>query len=628
MYKASRLVLIASVATGFYGLTLLIVLTAPWSVLLLVAYGMVRLVKRGRQMHLTAHGTARIADADDLRRAGMLDAKDGLILGRLAVGRRPLESVLRDLFDRRVPSPAACRQFLRGGRYRPGDGELVRLSQAVHTVAFAPTGAGKGVSCILPFLLECPDACVVIDFKGENARLTAEHRRHAFGHRTVVLDPFGVVTARPDALNPLDGIDQDAPGALDDIRTLAEALVVRSGQEKEPHWSDSAELWIGAMCACVVRYAPGDDRSLQTVRGLLSDPKQMETAIQLLCASGDEFLARMGHQLTQFKDKELAGVLTTANRFLRFLDTPAVAASTRASSFRPADLRRGRMTVYLVLPPEHMRASMGLLRMWVGTLMRGIVNGGLQEANKVHFVLDEAASLGHGMNSLHDAVDKYRAYGIRCQFYYQSMGQLKLCWPEDQGQTLLSNTAQVFFGVNDLPTAEYVSNRLGEATIVVTSGGSNTGRSSSHSHGGPGSNQGTSGTSSGHNDNWSQVGRRILKPDEVLNLDPRTAVTFASGAPPVMTWLLRYFEEPSFGQRPGLVKRGLVALKTLCHAAFLFLMAAAFALAMVGASADTGRINTPPWPPAPPFSKTTGPTPSTGNSGRYPAPPSPAPKGR
>jgi len=35
---------------------------------------------------------------------------------------------------------------------------------------------------------------VVVDFKGENAKLTAEHRRKQFGHRIVMLDPFGIVT--------------------------------------------------------------------------------------------------------------------------------------------------------------------------------------------------------------------------------------------------------------------------------------------------------------------------------------------------------------------------------------------------------------------------------------------------
>ena len=43
-----------------------------------------------------------------------------------------------------------------------------------------------------------------------------------------------------------------------------------------------------------------------------------------------------------------------ADRFLRFLDTLAVSDSTISSSFNPDDLRGGKMTVYLILPPEHM----------------------------------------------------------------------------------------------------------------------------------------------------------------------------------------------------------------------------------------------------------------------------------
>lgn len=217
---------------------------------------------------------------------------------------------------------------------------------------------------------------------------------------------------------------------------------------------------------------------MQTLRTLLTNPQKMQGVIKLMCDSPawDGMLSRMGHQLTHFKDKELASVLTTTNRFLRFLDTLAIAASTKSSSFDPQDLTKGKMTVYLVLPPEHMRAQSPLLRMWIGAMLRSCVRGGLQEKNKVHFVLDEAASLGH-MEALNDAVDKYRGYGVRLQFYYQSLGQLKKCWPEGGDQTLLSNTSQVFFGVNDPQTAEYVSNRLGEGTIIVESGGTNRGGS-------------------------------------------------------------------------------------------------------------------------------------------------------
>src|SRR5579875_887979 len=196
-----------------------------------------------------------------------------------------------------------------------------------------------------------------------------------------------------------------------------------------------------------------------------------------MCGESDAWqgmLARLGHQLTHFKDKELGSTLTTTNRFLRFLDTIAISESTKQSSFNPADLLTGKMTVYLILPPEHMRAQSALLRLWIGSLLRAVVKGGLQERTKVHFVLDEAASLGH-MDALDDAVDKFRGYGVRLQLYYQSLGQLKKCWPEGQDQTLLSNCSTVWFGINDQQSAEYVSSRLGEETIIVESGGTSSG---------------------------------------------------------------------------------------------------------------------------------------------------------
>ena len=170
--------------------------------------------------------------------------------------------------------------------------------------------------------------------------------------------------------------------------------------------------------------------------------------------------------------------------------------------------------------------------------------------NNVTFVLDEAASLGR-MDALDDAVDKYRGYGVRLQFYFQSVSQVKKCFPEGQEQTLLSNVSQVFFGTNDLPTAEYVSNRLGESTIVVSSGGTSTGTSQQMSGTGESSNSRSTNDSS----NWSQMGRRLLKPDEVLGLSPRIAISFTPEVPPIWTTLVRYYEEslvnegPSFGER-------------------------------------------------------------------------------
>jgi type IV secretion system protein VirD4 len=125
---------------------------------------------------------------------------------------------------------------------------------------------------------------------------------------------------------------------------------------------------------------------------------------------------------------------------------------------------------------------------------------------------------------------------------------------------------QVFFGVNDQQTAEYVSNRLGDATIIVESGG--TGTSVSRS---PNPQGGTSCShSSSTNNNWQQLGRKLLRPEEVTGLNGRAAITFTPGVPPIYTWLVRYYEG-GYGQPSGLTPMRM-AFDTACFflpAAFL-----------------------------------------------------------
>ena len=469
---------------------------------------------------------------------------------------------MRKLFDRNITAEQACRSYWSKGRIRSQP--LVRLPNAIHTAVFSPSGGGKGTSLVVPFLQTCRESCVVIDFKGENAVLTAKLRERQFGHRVVLLDPYRIVTMTPDTLNAIDTIAPHDQLALDRCNDLAKALVVREEGERDPHWNDSAEAWIAAMIALVVdQGAAGVTRSLQTVRDILTNPQHLAMGVQAMCesASWNGMLARLGGQLTHFVDKERSSTLTTVSRHLRFLDTPIIAESTSASSFDPAELRSGKLTVYLVLPPEHMRAQAALMRMWISTLLRAVIEGGLQESNRVHMVLDEAASLGR-MDAIDDAIDKYRGYGIRLIFFFQSLSQTLQIFAKGQEKTLLSNTTQIFFGTNDLDAAELISNRLGEKTIILDSGGTSDGtnRSDTMNSSLPSS---SSGSNRGNSRNWSQTTRKLLKPDEIINLHPRTAITLTPGMRPIVSTLVRYYEEPQLFQQPGRIKRLMSAVTTL-----------------------------------------------------------------
>jgi type IV secretion system protein VirD4 len=237
MYMLSRLFLMLGMAGVGVCAAIMAVVGWPASGLfagiLLAAH-----LYRKRSTRLTTLGSARWADENDLRRAGMLDADSGLILGRLVGASGRAKPRIRGLFAWRLTAKEACQRFwFAGGQAR---NQLVRLPNVVHVSVFAPSGAGKLVSLISFFLLNCRDSAVCIDFKGELATLTAWFRRKVLGHQVVLLDPYRIVTQTPDSFNAVEFIPKDSPIAIDECNEMAKALVIRSADEKEPHWNDAA----------------------------------------------------------------------------------------------------------------------------------------------------------------------------------------------------------------------------------------------------------------------------------------------------------------------------------------------------------------------------------------------------
>lgn len=541
IYRPCRLLMIASLGLFAFSAVELTVLFFPWSILVL------GFIVAWRKKHignkLWAYGTAAFATAESLTMGG----SKGIILGRLVNYRLSYARVIGTLFDATVSSIDACRESVLtyGERLRRN---VVRLPQALHAAIVCPSGGGKGVCFVLNHLFTCAESTICIDLKGENYRLSGAWRKAVFGHRVVVLDPFHLVTDTPDTFNPIDLIDKYSPTAIDDCRDLAQAMVIRTGQERDPHWADSAEAFI-ATCAAVVVYYGKSEKSVQTVKDLLTDPARLQEAIIVACKSAawDGMLARMGHELKNFQGDEAASVATTTNRFTGFLSTLAVAASTRSTSFDPTDCRRtGKMTIYLVLPPDRLNAQKGLMRMWISSFLRALMRDGINDGHKTHFLLDEISSLGH-MQAIVNALDVSRAYGIRLQFFLQALSQAKAIFPEGQDQTFWSQVTQVFFGTQDLDTAMYISRRLGEQTIIVASGGSSCG--TSHQGSASGQQNGSTTRSVSHNDNWSQAARSLGRPEEILQLPSNVAITFTSGVPPIRTRLIPYWELSLSGEK-------------------------------------------------------------------------------
>jgi type IV secretion system protein VirD4 len=175
-----------------------------------------------------------------------------------------------------------------------------------------------------------------------------------------------------------------------------------------------------------------------------------------------------------------------------------------------------------------------------------------------HFIMDEYGAIGH-LEQTTEALTIGRAFGLRMQIYLQSVGHEKKCFPDGEDQVLHSNTSQIYFAVNDYATAEEVSKRLGEWTQEVDSGGV----SRSTSHNGSSNGVPTVSTSVSRTENWQLAARKLLRPEEIIALSPREAISLTPGVPPIHTRLLRYYEEKPVNKGLRLTLTMLVAVMSL-----------------------------------------------------------------
>ena len=276
-----------------------------------------------------SHGSARFASRKELKKH---QGGDGLLIGR-----------------------------------NPGTGRLLRYDGPAHLITLAPTRAGKGVGTVIPNLLAVDRSVLVIDPKGENARIAGEARRR-FG--TVhVLDPFKVSGHPSASYNPLDRLTPDSLDLGEDAASLTEALVMDpAGQVQEAHWNEEAKAILGGLIMFCVCHEDRERRSLATVREYLTLPPDRLKALLELMQDSDEaggLIARAANRFLGKADREAASVLSNAQRHTHFLDSPRIAKCLARSDFAFSDLRHRITSVFLVLPPNRMDAYSRWLRLLV-----------------------------------------------------------------------------------------------------------------------------------------------------------------------------------------------------------------------------------------------------------------------
>lgn len=339
----------------------------------------------------------------------------------------------------------------------------ILLESEGHLLTIAPTGAGKGVGCIVPALLRHQGPVIVVDPKGENAMITARHRRDR-GDQVVVLDPLGITGLTAGAFNPLDLITPEEATGVDDAAALAAALLP-AGTERDRFWVSRGRQLLLAAILHVTTDLPRSSATLMQVRRLVNEAAGNPAEVaERLAASRHPEVRLIAQNLLISASETLGGITAFAQDGVDFLRGPLLDAATAHSSFDLDQVTRGApMAIYIVLPP-HMLASHGrYLRIVISSLLALVTRRRARPERPTLFIIDEAAQLGT-LDELRSAVTLMRGYGLQTWSFWQDVSQIRNLYPEDW-QTMVNN-CRVFqaFGAANLAAAREMSDLVGFLT--------------------------------------------------------------------------------------------------------------------------------------------------------------------
>ena len=120
---------------------------------------------------------------------------------------------------------------------------ISRFPGQTGVILAAPPRSGKGVSCVVPNLLNWPGSVLVLDIKKENWTLTAGYR--SMFSDVYLFDPFSADGRRRRRWNPLSYVSTNPHLRIDDIQRIA-TMLCQEVPGADPFWVKSARsLFVG-----------------------------------------------------------------------------------------------------------------------------------------------------------------------------------------------------------------------------------------------------------------------------------------------------------------------------------------------------------------------------------------------
>jgi type IV secretion system protein VirD4 len=413
-----------------------------------------------------------------------------------------------------------------------------------HVLTVAPSGFGKTSKLIIPNLLSYERGSVIVtDPKGSLAAVTARYRREAFGNRIVMLNPWQEEIADPETglgvdlgstgFNPLRMLKPGDPGVIDNAELLAKMICPTPPGSRDAFFTKAAAQILTG-CLLYLCHAENQDCTLPALFLLTRRSPQgwKELADDMAALEGVTLRPYAAEILQNIDaDRQWAGIVGAINEATQIYNpAKTLGAHVAKDEFDPDDLKREKVTVYIVIPSNRRQANQAWLGLVVSVLAEAV--GKPSKSAPVLLVAEEFANLGF-MPTIGNAMAEYREAGLKVHLVIQNINQLAKIYGPDGAHDLINNcNVEQYFGIKDKMLADRISTALGQYTL--------------HEY-----------TKPGGLFNFSEVGllvgrhtQPLMRASDLLNLPNDEQIIFSAGqTPPIKGKLVGYWENARLAGR-------------------------------------------------------------------------------
>ena len=351
----------------------------------------------------------------------------------------------------------------------------IGLDGEQHMLTVAPSRTGKGSSVIIPNLLLWEQSVILIDPKGTAAAVTSR-RRKEMGQNVYILDPFKRLESqgvdfKTTGFNPLNHLDPESYTFDNDVKAIADALVIRTGQEKEPYFNNMAQLMIeGAVAHMVTTPEDYPEPSLSLLPTFYPefDPSNPERVLTLLRKmmtnkkAGNIPLNAANAYMKGTRRDSFTNVELTYIMFTNWLNLPNIEPFLSTQYGVPLDeLKQKPTTVFLVV--DEIALNIGLIRLFLNQCRRTLTKAPYAK-QPVLMIIDEFLSLGR-MPQIETAFSELAGFNLTIWPFVQSLGTLEQIYGANWDTFTSNSRAVQAFAVSDRLAKEMISEELGERDV-------------------------------------------------------------------------------------------------------------------------------------------------------------------